>query len=284
MNKILLFMIIFGQIILAQNNSNKSPKLNAANLNVNQTQNLNQKANESAKAPEITKQTESLKSSEPIKNTDSLKKPDEVKTIAQTGTQETNLKNDKTEPLRDLNKDNPSKVTSNLDQKNEDSQLPPLEKNIESSSKDANLAIEPAKKSMTIKTDKPEENSASKNDYVNSQTISSEKNLDHHFRQIINGFKTLKKINAQNLPVNEKQNLTEHLIDNLIATLDLIKTDLQKIESFNKDDFQNIKSMLYEKPFNLKNIKQLNQKMKKLISPNVTSNEIIHELVDIDKS
>jgi hypothetical protein len=136
---------------------------------------------------------------------------------------------------------------------------------------------------MSIKADKPEKNSASKNDSVNSQSLSSEKNLNYHFRQIINGFKTLKKINEQNLPVNEKQNLTEHPIDNLIATLDLIKTDLQKIESFNKDDFQNIKFMLYEKPFNLKNIKQLNQKMKKLISPNVTSNEIIHELVDIDK-
>ena len=168
------------------------------------------------------------------------------------------------------------------DQKNEISQkLAPSTKDDSSNNVESNSKESVVNESPIIKT---EENLSSKNDSATRPIILTNEQLNHHFRQIINGLKTLKKINIKKLTDIEKQSLSEHLVDNLVSSLDLIKNDLQKSESSNLKDFKEIKSMLQEKPFNLNNVKEVKQKIKKLISPSVTSNEIIHELAEADQN
>ena len=282
MNKI-LFVIFFGQIILASDSKKKSQLPKIANLNISQqSKTSNPKTMEPEKPLQTNTEEKNLKSSEILKKADSTEMLDSAKISESTNLKETKPNNDKIEPSQDLTKANLDKGDSIEDQKNEISQkLAPSTKDDSSNNVESNSKESVVNESPIIKS---EENLSSKNDSATRPIILINEQLNHHFRQIINGLKTLKKINIKKLTDIEKQSLSEHLVDNLVSSLDLIKNDLQKSESSNLKDFKEFKSMLQEKPFNLNNVKEVKQKIKKLISPSVTSNEIIHELAEADQN
>jgi hypothetical protein len=276
--KKIFFVIFFGQIILALE-TKKSEQTNTAISNINQPSNVSDpKTTQFKKTLGLNIEQTNLTSSKILKKSDSTKMSDSKEILESTNLKKTKSTNVKIEPSQDLIKANLDKSDSIENQKNEISQsLAPSTKDDSSNSATSNLKEFAIDESAIIKT---EENLLSKNDSAICSNILISEHLNHHFRQIINGLKILKKINLKKLTKNEKQSLSEHLVDNLVSTLDLIKNELQKSESTSLKDFKEIKSMLQEKPFNLNNVKKIKQNIKKLISPSTTSNEIIHELAE----